>query len=121
MKKLILYLKNALVTILILFVLYVFVGSVIETMPKNAEVMVDDGLKIYYSPMYFYDNRTKARLDLRRAAYSDIKGKGYRPDEKCRDLGYFTNDLGSPAWEWLDSAGIWKQKHRWNPDGSWNW
>lgn len=93
MRKLISYLKNAIVVVLVLFAIWVFAGDIIEVMPKNAEVMVDDSLKIYYSPMYFYDYRTKGWEKLRLTTYADIKIKGYEADEKCRKLGTLRMNL----------------------------
>lgn len=121
MKILFRYLKNALVVILILVAIWVFAVENTQTLPKYAEVMVNDSLKVYYSPMYFYDYKVKGWEKLRLTTYAEAKSKGYDADDICRKQGYFVHEQGSPIWGWLDSAGIWKLKHRWNPDGSWNW
>jgi len=121
MKKLYQYFKNVLLVILILMTIWVFAGESTQTMPKYAKVLVSDNSKLYYSPTFLSDYRINTGDSLRLSTSGEAKLKKYKAHTKCRNEGYFTEEQGSPIWGWLDSAGIWKQKHRWNPDGSWNW
>jgi len=119
MKSLFTYLKTLLIITLIIIVIYVFATDATQTLPKNAEVMVDDSLRIYYSPQYFYDYKANGWEKLRLTTYNEVKE--YNPDPKCCKLGYFTDELGSPFWGWVESMGWMEKKRRWNKDGSWNW
>ena len=103
------------------FVFIVFFAKTVETMPKNATVLVSDKSKLYYSPKFFSDYRISAGDSLSISTAGEAKLKKYKAHKRGRDEGYFINEQGSIIWKWLDSGGILKQKHRWNPDGSWNW
>lgn len=115
------YSINALVIILVIFVLIVTFAKTIESMPDNTKVLISKKSKLYYSPMFFYDNRISAADSLEMTTLKEARFQKYKGSKRCRDEGYFTNYQGSVVWEWLDAAGIIKQKNRWNTDGTWNW
>lgn len=115
------YLIIALLFILVPFVFIVSFAKTVETMPENAIVLLSDESKLYYSPMFYSDYRINTGDSVRLSTVSEAKLKKYKADKRGRNEGYFKNEQGSIIWEWLDSGGILKQKHRWNPDGSWNW
>lgn len=121
MKRAFEYLKVGLGICTVLLLLWAFVVELSQPIPDYAHVMVDDRAKIYYAPMYFYDNDVDGWQKLRLTTAGEAKNLGYEPDPKCRAGGYFIYDMGAQVWTWLDNAGIIKQKRRWNPDGSWNW
>lgn len=120
MKKIYKYLKLLFLTAIAIVILSAVLVDVTQLMPDNADVMVDDNLKVYYSPMYFLDTKVSGWENLRLVKAFEIKSKDYTPDTDCKNAGYFVNEK-SLLWDWLDSSGILKQKKRWNPDGTWNW
>lgn len=120
MKRILKYFKNIILVFIFLIISGAFLVDVTQLMPDNADVMVDDNLKVYYSPMYFLDTKVGGWENLRLTKASEADLKDYTPDEDCRKEGYFVHEE-SLFWNWLGSSGIIKQKKRWNPDGTWNW
>ena len=121
LKKILKYLKIGLLGGAIILVIAALGVETTKSMPDNAQVFVDDWTKKYYSPTYIYDNNMDDWQNLRPTTVSDAYELGYKPDKRCRSLGYFYQDTGVLFWSWLEDWGIIQRKKRWNPDGSWNW
>lgn len=91
-----------------------------STIPDNAIVLVYIDKRVYYSPTYLKDNRISSdHFFLFELA--DAVAKGYKPDRKCEDAGYFSAEDQSPflVYKFKELLGL--NKKRWNEDGTWNW
>jgi hypothetical protein len=110
-------------TLGIAIVLILVMGFYIEqgsTMPDNAILVVDPQNKTYYSPTYISEDvaRKMGFVQMRR---NEIIGKGYSPDDDCRNSGCFSSDDYAPLIWYQIKKVLGLNKKRWNSDGTWNW
>lgn len=91
-----------------------------STMPDNAILLLHIGEKIYYSPTYLRDFGISAK-NLVAFKRKDIIGKGYKPDSKCRNAGYFMAEDDASIIVCKVKKLLGMNRKRWNEDGSWNW
>lgn len=113
------FLKGAAAWVLFLLVIggsfFVF-GERLEAMPPHALVLVDDKTHTYFAPPFFSDNGVPMPADARCIPAAEAREKGYRPDDRCRGQGYFTQEHRSLLWSIFGS-----EASRWKPDGTWSW
>ena len=91
-----------------------------STIPENAIILVDMDKKVYYSPTYLRDYKISSE-DLVVFTCKDISGKGYEPDNMCKDAGYFSAGDNSCFIAYKMKQLLGMNKKRWNEDGTWNW
>jgi hypothetical protein len=111
--------------VLVLFGILIFISLAVETgrpMPGNAFVVVDREAMTYFAPHYFQEQQVELPANLDLMDVQDAREMGYTLDLHCRDLGYFTEKRVSLLRGLLEQVGVIpERKHRWNPDGTWNW
>lgn len=104
----------------VLIGILLFVGLCIgssKVMPDYAQVYINDSSKTYLAPPCI-----KTTIGFRIITAGEARNFGYKPDEKCRDEGAFTQNDRSLTGIFLQTIGILKPiPARWNEDGSWNY
>jgi hypothetical protein len=91
-----------------------------STIPENAIILVDMDKKVYYSPTYLRDYKISSD-NLVVFTCKDISGKGYEPDDMCKDAGYFSAGDNSCFIAYKVKQLLGLMKKRGNEDGTSNW
>jgi hypothetical protein len=113
-------LKNISIGLVVLILIAGFGIEMGSSMPDNAILMVDKRSKTYYSPTYLRDHKINA-ANFSVIRNSDLKKMGYKPDDQCRNLGYFSSDDHAAILIYQAKKIAGMNKSRWNSDGTWNW
>lgn len=93
----------------------------VEIIPDHAHVVVDDGKRIYVSPVYVMREKPNGWETLRFTTAGEAKNRGYKPDPRSQNGGYFIGRDEAQFFGWLEDLGLYKRNSRWNADGTWNW
>jgi hypothetical protein len=89
-----------------------------QDLPDHAVVFLDDRNRTYLSPGCAEGDRGA----YRRSTAAEARRLQYRPDEKCRETGGFSQEQRSLTGNFLVRLRLLPPvPSRWNRDGSWNW
>jgi hypothetical protein len=102
---------------LVAFFLSIYI-TIDEEMPGNAVVVVTLEDKHYHS--IHFDYASVAGKTARTMKLSEAKKRGFEPDQKSQDLGYFRGNTLFLYQYILSKLGI-RYNSRWDKNGDWLW
>ncbi len=114
-KSLVPYLKIAAAVITIALVAGAQIGTRV-TIPPDTTVYADDGARTIVAPQcreIWQRYSSRPGVQLRKAVYSELRGRGYLPNQNCEQLGAFVQP--GPTWTrlLLIKAGLAPEPHYW--------
>ena len=102
---------------LVAFFLSIYV-TIDEEIPDNAVVVVTLEDKHYHS--IHFDYASVAGKTARTMSLSEARKKGFKPDQRSQDFGYFNGNTLFLYQYILTSLGI-QYNSRWDKNGDWLW
>jgi len=92
--------------------------TVEEKMPQNAVVVITLDDKLYHS--IHFDYICVAGKTAKTTTLADALEKGFKPDPRCRELGYFRGNRLFLFHYMLSKFGF-PVNSRWDKNGNWLW